>query len=134
MSMNPATNDNRTDFADELAARLEAQEREYRARKARRAFRGLADAAGQLRARLAARPRTNIQLSEQAVLVQLNPERAVELTLRISFDTAGNMQQWYVVREHLVRREHGYEEIDRESVHTELAEATRRMLAIADGR
>jgi hypothetical protein len=132
--MNTAAQDLTPSVADELAARLEAQERAYRERKARRAFRGLVEAAGQLRTRLAARPDTKVELTDRAVTIVLSTERAVELTLRISFDSRGDMQQWFVVREHLVRREHGYEEIDRESVHSELAEATRRMLAIADTR
>lgn len=132
--MDHAGEDFRPDVADELAIRLEAQERAYRERKARRAFRGLADAAGQLRARLAARPSTTVNLTERAVTVELSHERSVELTLRISFDRSGEMQHWYVVREHLVRREHGYEEIDRESLHTELSEATRRILALVELR
>ena len=132
--MNTAAHELAPSVADELAARLEAQERAYRERKARRAFRGLVEAAGQLRARLAARPGTTVEVSDQAVTIVLSAERAVELTLRISFDSKGDMQQWFVVREHLVRREHGYEEIDRETVHSDLPEATRRMLAIAEGR
>jgi hypothetical protein len=132
--MNLSVQEIRTDVTDELAARLEAQERAYRERKTQRAFRGLADAAGQLRARMAVRPEVKVEHGERAVTIVLNSERAVELTLRISFDQSGEMQQWYVVREQLVRREHGYEEIDRESVHTDLPEAVRRMLSIADIR
>ena len=132
--MNLSVQEIRTDVTDELAARLEAQERAYRERKTQRAFRGLADAAGQLRARMAGRPEVKVEHGERAVTIVLNSERAVELTLRISFDQSGEMQQWYVVREQLVRREHGYEEIDRESVHTDLPEAVRRMLSIADIR
>jgi len=117
-----------------LAARLEAQEREWRERKAQRAFRGLADAAGQLRARFAARNDIKVSLLDQAVSLAIGPERALDLSLRLSFDHAGEMHQWFVVREQIVRREGGYEEIDSEAVFTELTEAMAFMVGSANRR
>lgn len=117
-----------------LAARLEAQEREWRERKAQRAFRGLADAAGQLRARFADRSDIKVSLHEQAVTLEIGPERSLELSLRLSFDHAGEMHRWFVVREQFVRREGGYEEIDSEAVFTELVEAMAYMVSSAKRR
>ncbi len=118
--------------SDELTARLEDQERAYRERKARRAYRSLAEVAGQLRARLASKPEIRLQLTDTALSIVLGAERAVEMTIKIAFDHSGDMQQWFVVREQFIRRDYGYEEIDRETMHEDLAEATRRMLVLAD--
>jgi hypothetical protein len=117
-----------------LAARLEAQEREWRERKARRAFRGLADVAGQLRARFAGRSDVIVALHEQSVAVELGAERELELSLRLSFDHTGEMHQWFMVRDQTVRRESGYEEIDSEAVFTEMSEAVAFMVGSASRR
>lgn len=108
---------------DLLAARLESQEREYRARKARRAFRGLAAAGEQLRARMAARQDVQVVPAERSVTVRLGTGRRFELGIRLDFDHDGAMQQWFTVRESSAADHALGDDVDFETLFHDLPEA-----------
>jgi hypothetical protein len=119
--MNGTFQDTMTSAA--LAARLEHEEREYRERKARRALRGLAEAAEQLRMKFATRRDVLVVQGEQTVTVRVNPRKSLELSMRLSFDHDGTMQQWYMVRERLLDEHSTCEDADFETVFEGQSEA-----------
>ncbi len=108
---------------DLLAARLESQEREYRARKTRRAFRGLANAGEQLRARMQTRPDVRVVPAERTVTVKLASGKSFELGIRLDFDHEGTMRQWFTVRESTVSNPLVGNDVDFETMFNELPEA-----------
>lgn len=106
-----------------LAARLESEEREYRARKTQRAFRGLAEACDQLRERMAGRRDVKVVWTERSVTIDTAWRKRFELGLRLSFEHDGTMQQWFMVRERTVDEHTVCDEVDFETVFVEMSEA-----------